>query len=394
MDQPSPELKASAGSGPIGDADDAPAARRRDASLRERGGETLILAVAGSMALILGLLCAASLLFIIGLGIGAPTLAWLTALLALGAAAAALRWIIAPDRPAGARAGRSASLLSEGAPLGAESALTAALLLITVLWLAAILLAGSVYDWSWDGQHYHQELVIQLARGWNPVWESFRVADVGLVDGELDLWINHYPRAAGALGAAVYGLTGAIETAKFFNPLLIALTGLYAAALLRRIAGFAWLWAALFGAALALNAVASAQALSFYIDGASFAALALIALAGAHLIWLGPDLKAAEGRAPLLILTAAIILSATLKFTGLVFAVFVLLFVGFAALWRARGRIAEILPLAAASFGAGVLCLLLLGVSPYLQNLVVAGHPFHPVMGRTARDRRAACCAS
>src|SRR5579884_2328303 len=41
-------------------------------------------------------------------------------------------------------------------------------------WLAAVALAlvvaGRVYDMSFDGQNYHLEGVLRLARGWNPFW--------------------------------------------------------------------------------------------------------------------------------------------------------------------------------------------------------------------------------
>lgn len=319
----------------------------------DRAAEALILTVAASV----GLLLALQLLAAAALMLGAPLGAWLPPAALVATLALMARLPARLDR-----AGLLASL-----------ALTAA------LWLGAILLSGSVYDWSWDGQHYHQELILQLAAGWNPVWETFRAEDRGLIDHEIALWLNHYPRAGAVAGVAVYALTGAIETAKFLNPLLMALTGLYAAALLRRIAGLSWLWSALLALALAANAIASAQMLSFYNDGDLFCGLALIALAGAHLL-------ARPGPAPALILIGATLLTAGLKFTGLVFAVGALGFIGLFALWRAGWRIGRVLPLAALFAGALALSLLALGPSPYLQNLWTGGHPFHPLMGENAFD--------
>lgn len=319
--------------------------------------EALILSAALSLGLILALLLLGSAAMIAGVGLGRPFGAWLAAAAVLATGAAFLRFPTNMERPA----------------------LLGALALTLALWLGAILLAGSVYDWSWDGQHYHQELILQLSDGWNPVWETFRAEERGLNDGEIGLWLNHYPRAAAVIGAPVYQLTGAIETAKFINPLLMALTGLYAAALLRSLAGLSWLWSALLALALAANAIASAQMLTFYNDGLLACGMALIALAGAHLL-------ARPGAAPLLILAGAVLLTANIKFTGLVFAVATLGFVGMAALWRSGGRVGSVLPLAALFAGLLALSLLAIGPSPYLQNLWTAGHPFHPLMGADAFD--------
>ena len=254
-----------------------------------------------------------------------------------------------------------------------------------VLWFCALLIAGSIYDSSWDGQHYHQELILQLASGWNPVYEEWRAEDRGIIDMEIGLWLNYYAKAGGIIGAAVYAITDRIETAKFLNPLLFLIVIIYAYILLRAVAGLSSLWAALFSVTLGFNTVVVAQLLTFYNDGILFCAFVLIVLAGGHLLTVS-QLWSRQARQPALILVSAVVLASNIKFTGLVFSFAILGALGLAVLflrWRQWTEVFLFAGLFGGAIGAGFL---LLGPSPYIQNVFAAGHIFHPLMGDAAFD--------
>ena len=75
----------------------------------------------------------------------------------------------------------------------------------------------SVFDWSYDGMYYHKQAIITLADGWNPLRMSSE--DFNWLNGTMDLslWLDNYPKGIWICSAAVYALTGFLETAKSVN---------------------------------------------------------------------------------------------------------------------------------------------------------------------------------
>jgi hypothetical protein len=225
----------------------------------------------------------------------------------------------------------------------------------------ALVAAALFYDVSWDGQAYHQEAVLAFAEGWNPLRHGHLPA------ARFDnLWINHYPKAAWIIEAALLRTTGRLEAAKG----LTALLGVGAACLsyaVLRPGPPRWL-AALVALVLGAQPVLLAQAWSFYVDGmmaALMAALLALAVLGRR-----------RPRDPLLLAgeAAALVVMINLKFTGLVYAALAVAALVAAArrppLRRATGLLAVV--------AAGTL---LLGFDPYVRNTLEEGHPFYPIAG-------------
>lgn len=73
-------------------------------------------------------------------------------------------------------------------------------------------LSCQFFDLPYDGQIYHQEAVITLAAGWNPVTEI-------LTDDRANtyIYINHYARGPWVYEAVIYYFSGLIEASKLFN---------------------------------------------------------------------------------------------------------------------------------------------------------------------------------
>ncbi|MFN7133937.1 MAG: hypothetical protein ACK4N5_17810, partial [Myxococcales bacterium] len=174
--------------------------------------------------------------------------------------------------------------------------------------LGGVLVAGLVFDLSYDGQTYHQAAIVALGQGWNALGPPLTDADTAHSG-----WLNVYAKGPWLVASSIRAVTGRMQQAKAANLWLVAaalLLVLAAVAPLFRQRRGAW------GLALlaALNPVTLVQALTFYVDG-QLASLLTILLALAALSLRTP------ARATLPVVAAALIALANIKFTGLVYAV-------------------------------------------------------------------------
>ena len=84
-------------------------------------------------------------------------------------------------------------------------------------------LAASVFpDNSWDGLAYHQEAVLRLAAGWNPLFESSGSYGTGE-----ELYLDHYAKGPWIAAAAVLKATGHVEAGKAFNLTTMLAAGVF-----------------------------------------------------------------------------------------------------------------------------------------------------------------------
>lgn len=266
--------------------------------------------------------------------------------------------------------------LSRGCALGWRRALAVTLgfLLLLVLALA---LAGSFYDVSWDGQVYHQEAIIQLAQGWNPVYQD--VGDEVLDTPLMVAQINNFTTGPWVLAAAVYQATGIIEQGKVFHFLfmLAALLACYHA--LRSLTPLgrpaAWLVAGL----AALAPVSLTQMFSYYVDGQLGSLFLAVLAAGAVVLGRG-------GRIVLLLMLMAAVVALGTKFTAVaylgvlgLFFVLATLLPGLPTTPRAR----RALPAVGLAF---VLGMGWVDYHPYVTHLLQGRNPFYPVLGAERVD--------
>jgi hypothetical protein len=246
----------------------------------------------------------------------------------------------------------------------------------TTLWVAALLallvaasagISGAFYDVSFDGQAYHQEGVYQLAHGWNPLFTP-HISPVSIFHNTI---LNHYPKGPWIVAASMYRLTGHIETGKFASLLLVC------AAFSMALAAFAGsrdklsAWPVAMAVLVAANPVALCQLCTFYVDGqmaslfVCLAALCFLSAADSN-----PWVNLLQFEAALLIIQV--------KFTGLVYAT--ILLAGFIAIlvWQKR-PFRKPLYTALLALGLGTF---VVGMNPYVFNILENGHPFYPFFGR------------
>lgn len=263
------------------------------------------------------------------------------------------------------------------APVAAVGALLA-VRFVTASWRAATLPAGLAvllhvaagvvsyffFDCSWDGQAFHQEAILRLAAGWNPLFEDAASYGTGH-----ELWLNHYAKVTWISGGAVFLTTGHIEISKLFHFTLLAAAGCEVAAALTSLTRLRPLAVALLSLLAALNPVVVYQATTFYLDGPMASVLTIVVTG---IIWF---LVAA--RWSLLVLPlAAVGVLVNVKVNALAYAVVLLAFAVLAA-WRWHGfRIAW--RFAAIAAAAGAFGMLALGYAPYVRNLREKGALFYP----------------
>ncbi len=286
-------------------------------------------------------------------------------------------WLLAPALAAGAGLAVWAARPSSWGRALAAAACAAGALAACVAF--ALAFGASFYDVSWDGQVYHQQAVLALAEGWNPLWQP----PLSVAARADNIWIDHYPKAAWIGQAILFRASGSLEAAKGLQLLpltaaaLLVFAALRARGLRRRTAGF-------LTALIAGNPVVLAQLFSFYSDGMG-ASLTTALLA---LVWHwrrrpDPWLLAA--------LAASIVVIVNLKFTGLVYGVLLcggLLVHSYLSprTLGAPGARSPVRVLAPVMVGAFAVATLVLGFDPYVTNLLRKGHPFYPLMGQGAID--------
>ncbi len=236
--------------------------------------------------------------------------------------------------------------------------------------LLGVALALQFLDTSDDGQGYHLSSIVRLAHGWNPWREA-------ILPGATpnSLWLEHYPRAAYTLGAAIYMAANHLEAAKASNLVLLFSAFCLALAAARTVirSGSASLVAAL----AAANPVAVYQLWCDYVDGQLASSLTAL-IASAVLVVTRPS--------PLVLLglVSALVHAVGLKFTGLVYACS--LAAGMTIVAVALRRPAGARRLALASATALGVAVLALHANPYVTNTRDHGHPFFPIAGARPLD--------
>jgi len=237
-----------------------------------------------------------------------------------------------------------------------------ALLVATSAWISL-----AFYDVSFDGQAYQQEGVYQLAHGWNPLLTPY----ISPISIDQNVKLICFPKGSWIIGAAMYRLTGRIETGKFANLLLVVAAFSMVLAVFASSGKKLSAWPVAMAVLVAANPVALCQLFTFYVDGQM---ASLLACVGALCF-----LSAADGNAWVdFLLFAAVVLIIQVKFTGLVYvAIFLAGFIALRA-WQKR-PLRKPLYVALLALGLGTF---VFGKNPYVSNFFENGHPFYPFSGQ------------
>ncbi|MBC8140299.1 MAG: hypothetical protein H7Y38_02525 [Armatimonadetes bacterium] len=246
-----------------------------------------------------------------------------------------------------------------------------------LVWLLFCGVAVFVHDFSYDGQAYHQEAIIRLAQGWNPMNAPLTAGDTNQYQ-----WLNGYPKITWQTGALSFAIWNRIETAKSAMWLLgtsvSALTALWVHSLAKRSAAPRFVWA--IGILALCNPVAVTQVATFQLDGYIYWGLIGVALGAAGVVF--PRASPVRESVSWTIFAVCALILAAAKFTGIVYAVYAVLILGAVLLVRREPLAFRIAPVLLAAAAVALVCLW----HPYAHNVSRYGHPLYPVMGKGATD--------
>lgn len=227
--------------------------------------------------------------------------------------------------------------------------------IILAVIVLSVFISGFFYDISSDGQMYHMESAIQMKAGWNPF------------KGELPLsfnqamWLNHYGKGVEDPQAAIYAVTGRLESTKSTNFIMLAASFCLSMSVLLRLNRFSFRKNLLFSTLLALNPVTFYQLLNTYVDG-QLCSFILCFIAVACLLYLDVN------RYFLILLASVLIMLINIKFTALVFAAIFtagMLLVFLISKRKQAFKRSFIVAALSTLFGVGVV-----GYFPYMINIV------------------------
>lgn len=247
-------------------------------------------------------------------------------------------------------------------------------------------ISGKIYDFSWDGQTYHQEAVLQLHSGWNPLYDED--LDEGPTehlhaDYRSNFWINHYAKGNWYLAAISYDLFGSIEYGKVFQLLTMLSTFLisfsFVYSLLEK-----KLMSLIIGVIIVLNPVSWNQIFTFYNDGYLYLTFVLVIIYSIE--WLQK-----KDILTLLALCLSIILMVNTKFTALGYAIIACGIPLFIIMYNNKGNLKNIfskkyLKLYLSVIAAFIFAVAITGSASYVKNFIDHKHPFYPLAGEGKVD--------
>jgi hypothetical protein len=253
--------------------------------------------------------------------------------------------------------------------------------IVLMLTVISIFFAVTIYDWSCDGNTYHQNIINALAfSNWNPYKE--------IAGGPgLSLWSMHYAKAVEWLQACVVSVTDTLEAGKAINFIFSCLTGFILwDYITTRYSQLSTMHKVMMMSLVLLHPVTLCQILTYYIDfyGYYYVVLTIVFSLG---IFSQRNLLTNY-----LGLTSVILLAAGTKFNmlfweGCTIGVIILGMLIFHRQQPGRCQIlCEIKRYASISFGMAVLSFFVFCYHPYMTNWIGFGNPFFPLMGHDSID--------
>lgn len=237
-----------------------------------------------------------------------------------------------------------------------------------------IILAIITDDSSSDGITYHQEIIVCLLNGWNPLMSY----SAGCPDPDMELLVAHYPKGIEIMASVFASAFGCIEAGKAINLMTIAGCGLIVPPVIKIKFGITGKFP-LFttGLLAAANPVSMIQAFSYYNDGYCYylsLLTSIVFLCGnTGLTWRQYS-----------VLGILIVVAATIKFTVLFYVGMTV--TGFMLWYLLKGEWKDSLKIGLYSIICFLFAVVIVAYHPYITNWIHCGHPLYPLVGPGSID--------
>ena len=240
--------------------------------------------------------------------------------------------------------------------------------ILLVLSSLSVFLANAIYDVSSEGQAYHQELTAHLKNGFNPYLKILPAPDEDTVPSLTYLGINHSAKGVEITEAAIYRLTGHIESGKAVNAMVLIASFCLCLSLLYKLNRFSTARTWGIAALASFNPISIAQLTSYCSDGV-MASVFLCLFVLFCLIFLEHNKNYSY------LLGFLIMISVNIKFLSLIYtAVFC---AGFLLILIMRKNRALCKRVFYACLISSLLGVFFIGFHPYLTNLISTNQPFY-----------------
>jgi hypothetical protein len=231
-------------------------------------------------------------------------------------------------------------------------------------------ISKSVYDLSGDGQSYHQETIIQIALGWNPLKERI-VPDIW--DSTHAVWMNHLARFSWIVSGCFYKVLGNIEMSKCLNLMLMTANFLVSWAFFKsrfkdkRKAG-------LLTAVSTLNPICLSEINTFGVDTQT---ASLLSLLWWNILIFGDKRESEKETGFSIILITVILFNLKMSALAYLFIIFIagLIYFGVTGSKLLKEWLVVFVL-------AGILGVFILGFNPYITNTINYGNPFYPIYSK------------
>lgn len=229
----------------------------------------------------------------------------------------------------------------------------------------SLLLSSYHFDFSWDGQWYHQAAIYSMEAGWNPVRQP-----IEMFNKHNDLSIVHFPKGYWYYAATVLSTFDSLEAGKSMQLIVLAVALLIVLATLTDLnfsRGKAWALSLL----VCLNPVVWNQVTTYLVDSLLFFYLFIFSFA--LISWIHQ-----RNQVALVVSSLAAIGLINVKFTGIVFlGVFLLFAFVYLLIWK-RTYLTRFV-----GVNLVTLCIAIMafGYNPYITNLIERGHILYPIIG-------------
>jgi hypothetical protein len=244
--------------------------------------------------------------------------------------------------------------------------------ILAIAFIAVVLVAyGFTREFSYDGLNYHGAVALSLDQRFSGVTGANEISGM--------FWAEHYPKAFEFFAYTAHVLTSRFNSGKSFT-LLLSVPALVCLMQVFRSAGHSGRTAFAAAAACVYNPVALGQITTLYVDAAHYYCWTIFSVNLLFAAWNRPYSGVQLG--------ASLVLLIGSKMTGPVFAGISILVI-FAAAFIAQNR-HDFLRRHWKLFGQlaiwSVVAVLIVGYSPYVQNVLAGKHVFYPILGQGKLD--------
>jgi len=229
------------------------------------------------------------------------------------------------------------------------------------------------WDYSWDGRLYHQQAIILLSEGWNPVFEK-PVSEFFT----LSIWVEHYPKFAEIVSANFVVLFNNLQIGKVVNYLFGVNVFCLAFYTFSRFKNSKILYNLIFAVLMVLNPVVICQTGSYYTDLLVY----YLFLQIIFLIILREKNCISE-KMFVLFQVMNVVMLCNIKLGGLFYTIILLLgYLFYSLIDKKVENVKSVGKIALFS----MLLILLSGINPYFTNINQGLHILHPLAGEAKRD--------